>query len=146
MNIFKSRLTALLMMIASPLAVVPSPDAAAQDQNVIIVKNLDFESKVHDFGTISEGSGEKRCTFKYKNNTDIPIVIQKVMVSCACTSVEWSDKPIKPGGTGEIKVLFSNQIGPGKFDKSITVYTSSSAVRIPLRIRGNVTEATRKQK
>ena len=135
-----------MMVTAAPLAVAPCHDAAAQDQNVIMVKNLDFESRVHDFGTISEDSGEKRCTFKYKNNTDIPIVIQKVIVSCACTSVEWSDKPIKPGGTGVIKVLFSNRIGLGKFDKSITVYTSSSPTRIPLRIRGVVTEASTKLK
>ncbi len=141
MNIFKSNLATLILMTSTAtLTAVTSNEAAAQDQNVVEVKNLDFVSKVHDFGTISEASGAKQCVFKYKNNTDIPIVIQRVTVSCGCTSAEWSDKPIKPGVTGEIKVNFSNQIGLGKFDKSITVYTSSSMVRITLRIKGVVTE------
>lgn len=87
---------------------------------------------------------EKFRIFKYRNNTNVAIVIQKVIVSCGCTQVEWSGKPTKPGENGEIKVLFSNQIGSGHFDKSIAVYVSSSPNQIILRVRGEVLEAEEK--
>ena len=83
-------------------------------------------------------------SYAYRNNTNVAIVIQKVIVSCGCTQVEWSGKPTKPGENGEIKVLFSNQIGSGHFDKSIAVYVSSSPNQIILRVRGEVLEAEEK--
>ena len=116
----------LLTVQTLPIGVISS--AAAQGQSVVVDKTLTFENKVHDF-----------CIFKYRNNTNVAIVIQKVIVSCGCTQVEWSGKPTKPGENGEIKVLFSNQIGVGRFDKTIAVYMSSCPIRIILRVRGEVT-------
>lgn len=142
-SILTSKLTALMMMCAassSPMA--PRSEAAAQSQAVISFRNLTFERTVHDFGEISEKSGPQTCTFKFRNSTNVPIVVQKVTVSCSCTKVEWSDKPVKPGEAGEIKVEFSNRIGPGRFDKSISVSTSSTPRQIQLRVQGVVTEKT----
>lgn len=75
---------------------------------MVVDKTLTFENKVHDFGKFAESGGSQTCIFKYRNNTNVAIVIQKVIVSCGCTQVEWSGKPTKPGENGEIKVLFSN--------------------------------------
>lgn len=111
---------------------------------MVVDKTLTFEDKVHDFGKFAESGGSQTCIFKYRNNTNVAIVIQKVIVSCGCTQVEWSGKPTKPGENGEIKVLFSNQIGSGHFDKSIAVYVSSSPNQIILRVRGEVLEAEEK--
>ena len=111
---------------------------------MVVAKTLTFENKVHDFGKFAESGGSQTCIFKYRNNTNVAIVIQKVIVSCGCTQVEWSGKPTKPGENGEIKVLFSNQIGSGHFDKSIAVYVSSSPNQIILRVRGEVLEAEEK--
>lgn len=143
----KTHLSALMIMCAvASLVLMHCHQAEAQSQAFITVKNLSFEKTVHDFGAIADGSGPKTCTFKYKNNTDIAIVIQKVIVSCSCTSVEWSDKPVKPGGTGEVKVVFSNRLGPGKFDKSISVTTSSTPVQILLHVKGDVTKKAAQKK
>lgn len=104
-------------------------------------KELTFPKTVHDFGTFSEASGPKTCTFKYKNETDIPIFIRDVVVSCGCTSAQWSGKPLKPGESGEIKVTFTNDTGAMIMDKTITVYMSSRVKPATLRIKGIIVKA-----
>lgn len=137
-------LSGVLLLAAQTRPVGINPTATAQGQSVVVDKTLTFENKVHDFGKFAESGGSQTCIFKYRNNTNVAIVIQKVIVSCGCTQVEWSGKPTKPGENGEIKVLFSNQIGSGHFDKSIAVYVSSSPNQIILRVRGEVLEAEEK--
>lgn len=102
-------------------------------------KNLTYEKTEHDFGEFSINAGEQHCTFKYKNNTDIPIVINHILSSCGCTTPRWSKAPVKPGESGEIQVTFLNDQGPFSFEKSLTVYVSSSVKPTILRIRGKVT-------
>ena len=104
-------------------------------------KELTFQKTVHDFGTFSEASGPKSCTFAYKNETDIPIFIREVVTSCGCTTTEWTKKPVKPGESGKIKVTFTNDSGAFIMDKTITVYVSSRVSPTILRIKGIVTKA-----
>lgn len=126
----------VLAAMALPTEVVA--EASEQSQSVVEVKTLTFENKTHDFGKITEEDGAQSCVFKYKNNTDKPLFIQKVIVSCACTQVEWSGKPVRPKESGEIKVVFSNRIGMGIFDKTISVYVSSCPFNTILRVKGEV--------
>lgn len=115
--------------------------AATQRSTVQKYKELTFQKTVHDFGTFSEASGPKTCTFTYKNETDIPIFIREVVTGCGCTTTEWSGKPVKPGESGKIKVTYSNDLGSFIMDKSITVYVSSRVKPTILRIKGIVTKA-----
>ena len=98
-------------------------------------KELTFPKTTHDFGTFSETGGPKTCTFKYKNETDIPIFIRDVVVSCGCSTVKWSGKPLKPDESGEIQVTFTNDTGAMILDKTITVYMSSRVRPKILRIK-----------
>ncbi len=77
-----------------------SGNCLAQTQGEKKSRLLTFERTVHDFGKIAEEDGPQTCIFKYRNNSNVAIVIQKVIVSCACTQVEWPEKPIKPGERG----------------------------------------------
>ena len=103
-------------------------------------KELTFPKTIHDFGTFSETSGPKTCIFKYKNETDIPIFIRDVVVSCGCTTAKWSGKPLKPDESGEIQVTFTNDTGAMILDKTITVYMSSRVKPKILRIKGIITQ------
>lgn len=129
---------AAVVLAATALPTKVAAGASEQSQSVVEIKTLTFENKIHDFGKITEKDGAQSCVFKYKNNTDKPLFIQKVVVSCACTQVEWSGKPVKPKESGEIKVVFSNRIGKGIFDKSISVYVSACPLNTMLRVRGEV--------
>lgn len=131
-----SCVVAVAAMTALPTEIVAGTSESSQ--SVIEIKTLTFEDKIHDFGKITEADGAQSCIFKYKNNTDKPLFIQKVIVSCGCTQVEWSGKPVRPKESGEIKVVFSNRIGTGLFDKPISVYVSSCPLKTTLRVKGEV--------
>ncbi len=103
-------------------------------------ESLEFESVVHNFGKISADAGAQKCSFKYKNVSDKPVVINNVISSCGCSVAEWQKAPIMPGATGSIDATYLNDQGPYPFDKTFTVYVSSSEKPIILRITGIVYE------
>lgn len=98
--------------------------------------SLKFDKVVHNFGKFLSSSGAKSCTFKYTNVSSEPVVINNILSSCGCSVPEWNKAPIKPGESGEIKVTFLNDQGPYPFDKTLTVYLSSSQKPVILRITG----------
>ena len=96
--------------------------------------SLKFDKVVHNFGKILAGSGEKKCQFKYTNVSSEPVVINNILSSCGCSVPEWNKAPIRPGESGVITVTFLNDQGAYPFDKTLTVYVSSSPKPIQLRI------------
>lgn len=101
---------------------------------------LEFDKTVHNFGKISVTAGIQKCSFNYTNVSDKPVVINNVISSCGCSVAEWDKAPIKPGAKGAIEVSYLNDQGPYPFDKTFTVYISSSEKPIMLRITGIVFE------
>ena len=102
---------------------------------------ISFNETIHDFGMVSEKQGFATCEFVLTNNTDNPVLINRVTVSCGCTTPVWTREPVEPGKTGTITVRF-NPIGrPGTFNKPVSVYVSDTRnVRNPyhLSIKGTV--------
>ncbi len=103
-----------------------------------------FDSEMHDFGTIKEGPAAEH-VFVFKNVGKEPLLIQNASASCGCTTPEWPKEPILPGKSGKITVHYNTQGRVGPFEKS--VYISSNAVmpagrdRYELKIKGTVTAA-----
>lgn len=99
---------------------------------------LQFDKKVHDFGFFPRPkSGVTSCEFAFTNSGNAPLVLNKVIASCGCTTPEWTDKPIPPGGKGSIKVTY-NATTAGTFNKSITVYSNSKNGTVRLMVKGRV--------
>ena len=65
-------------------------------------------SAVYDFGDIKESDGSVSHTFTVINNGELPLKISRVIASCGCTQPKWTEEPIAPGKTGEIKVTVSS--------------------------------------
>lgn len=84
---------------------------------------IKFDTDSHDFGTINEGV-QATYEFTFENVGDEPLVITQVRPSCGCTTPEWSKEPIQPGDEGVIKAIYNSKGRPGRFHKSITVYTN----------------------
>lgn len=97
---------------------------------------IKFDKTVHDFGDIMISDGEQHCKFKFTNISDKPIVLHRVITSCGCTEPDWDKRPLRPGESGEIDIVFKNDQGPYPFDKGITVYVSDLNKPVVLRIRG----------
>ncbi|MBQ6668362.1 MAG: DUF1573 domain-containing protein [Bacteroidales bacterium] len=98
-----------------------------------------FHHPIYDFGEI--GLKEKGShTFNFENVGCKPLVVNKVVSSCGCTTARFTTDTVSPGEQGEIEVLFYPG-ETGRFQKILLV--CSNARRHPkyvLKIRGTVIE------
>ena len=99
---------------------------------------IQFDSMVHDYGTIVKGS-DGSCEFVFKNAGKTPLILNNVQASCGCTVPEWTREPVQPGKSGVIKVKYNTQI-VSTFNKSITVTSNAKNSPVILSIKGVVTE------
>ena len=96
--------------------------------------------KTLDYGTVKTGSDGQRI-FKVKNTGDKPLMVSNVSASCGCTTPVWSQDPIMPGKSADIKVGYNTTIN-GFFVKQITVFSNDPQnERLVLNITGTVDPA-----
>jgi hypothetical protein len=100
---------------------------------------MTFEVLEYNFGAIKQGESVTH-EFKFKNTGREPLIINNAVGSCGCTVPDYPKEPIKPNGTGTIKVTFNSAGKMGQQDKTVTL-TYDTDKTIVLHIKGNV-EAT----
>ncbi|MCD7970961.1 MAG: DUF1573 domain-containing protein [Alistipes sp.] len=115
-------------------AIIPSGFVAGQNRS----STLDFKQEIWDFGKIEEADGPVSHTFEFTNTGDNAIVIERVSVSCGCTTPEYSREPVLPGKKGSIKVTYDPAIRPGYFSKDIYVISNNGRNNDRLIVRGEV--------
>lgn len=101
---------------------------------------MTFEVLEYNFGAIKQGEIVTR-EFKFKNTGREPLIINNAVGSCGCTVPDYPKEPIKPGGSGIIKVTFNSAGKMGQQDKTVTL-TYDTDKTIVLHIKGNVEAAT----
>jgi len=99
---------------------------------------IQFESLVHDYGTIAKGS-DGTCEFVFTNMGQTPLIVNKAQASCGCTVPEWTREPVQPGKTGIIKVKYNTNI-VSTFTKTVTVTSNAKNSPVVLTIKGTVTD------
>lgn len=100
-------------------------------------QTISFDKTTYDYGTVKNGA-DGHTMFTVKNTGDKPLIISKVQASCGCTTPEWSQDPIMPGKTAQIKVGYNTTI-VGPFTKIIEVYSNDPAnSRSVINIKGTV--------
>ncbi|MDR1585204.1 MAG: DUF1573 domain-containing protein [Prevotellaceae bacterium] len=99
---------------------------------------IQFENKVHDFGTINEADGKVRHEFTFKNVGNSPLVINNVRASCGCTAPTWTKTPVEPGRTGSIIAVYNPAGRKGAFSSSITVTSNAAENQERLSLRGSI--------
>ena len=97
---------------------------------------IEFNQTTIDYGTIEKGSNGVR-EFVFKNTGDGPLLITNVKSTCGCTIPKKPEKPIEPGGVGEIEVEYDTK-REGLFMKAISVVSNSKNPSTILRIKGEV--------
>ena len=63
---------------------------------------IQFDKLTVDFGTLKVGD-VKTVTITFTNIGKKPLILDDVISSCDCTTVDWSKQPIMPGKKGTIK-------------------------------------------
>ncbi|MGZ5273192.1 MAG: DUF1573 domain-containing protein [Kaistella sp.] len=100
-------------------------------------QTISFDKTTYDYGTVKTGADGHRF-FTVKNTGDKPLIISKVQASCGCTTPEWSQDPIMPGKTAQLKVGYNTTIA-GPFTKIIEVYSNDPEnSRSVITIKGTV--------
>ena len=99
---------------------------------------MEFESLTHDFGKILEDS-ENRASYVVKNTGKNPLIIDKVEVSCGCTTASKPEKPILPGKTDKIEIVFHPKVGQlNQQEKTVTVTANTEPKTAVLVLKANV--------
>ena len=94
----------------------------------------------YNFGKVTEGE-KVTFNFRFKNSGSKPLVIASTSASCGCTVPEKPERPILPGETGFIKVVFNSKGKMGHNEKNITVMANTNPAFPMLLLSGDVTEA-----
>lgn len=101
---------------------------------------LKFDKLVHDFGKIKVDT-EHPATFVVTNTGSKDLIIEDVQTSCGCTTAEKPEKPIKPGQSDKISVVFHPKPGQLKEQKkSVTIKANTDPALTVLTIQGFVLE------
>ncbi len=86
--------------------------------------SIQFTQTEHDFGKVKEGE-KVTYSYEFKNTGKTDLLIQSVRASCGCTKPKYDPKPVRPGKTGSIEVIFNTKYRPGKQRKAIRVSTNT---------------------
>lgn len=103
---------------------------------------LTFRASEHDFGKVK--AGEKvGCIFSYTNTGDADLVITSASASCGCTVPRYDKKPVPPGGTGTMEVIFDTSGREGIQTKTVVVQSNAENNLVILRIIADINETGR---
>ncbi len=96
-----------------------------------------FEARVNDLGAVREG--EKVVSwFDYTNQGNGQLVINDIKAGCGCTVPKWDKKPLAPGDSGSVKVIFDSNGKKGMQQISITVSSNAENAREKLTLKAQV--------
>jgi len=121
---FKAVSVTFTVLLASALIFLSfsNRNLTASEGNAKIV----FSEESYDFGKVEPGP-VLEYSFKFTNEGDKPLVIEKIQPSCGCTGASFDGKKeYAKGESGEIKITFNTQGRSGHQEKHITVITNDT--------------------
>jgi molybdopterin-biosynthesis enzyme MoeA-like protein len=124
--------------LKASLQEIEAEEQARLKQEMATKTTMEFESLTHDFGKILEDS-ENRASYVVKNTGKNPLIIDKVEVSCGCTTASKPEKPILPGKTDKIEIVFHPKVGQlNQQEKTVTVTANTEPKTAVLVLKANV--------
>ena len=103
----------------SPAKQTAAPQAQAKSGPAIT-----FDATEHNFGEITQGDVVEH-TFTFTNTGTQPVVIDRVDVTCGCTSPAWTKEAVMPGKTGIVKAKYNSAGRMGQQKKAITIHSNT---------------------
>ena len=100
---------------------------------------IHFKSLEHDFGEIIAGESVS-CIFYFTNSGTGNLLLSSVSTSCGCTVSKYDKKPVPPGESGRVEVVFDSSGRLGKQRKTIAVRANTDPPVTLLTIYATVTE------
>ena len=108
---------------------------------VVAAPKIEVDDPIFDFGEVLEGIAVSH-TFVLTNGGDEPLMIEKVLAACGCTTTALAKDTLEPGETVGLEALVDTAGFGGNINKSISVYTNDPETeKLTLRVTGNVKQA-----
>jgi len=113
-------------------------NVTVDSSDVVNMPVLKFAKNRYDFGAVKKEDMPLHIVFEFQNEGSVPLVIQKVDVSCGCLSAEHPKEPIAPKQEGSIQVKIDSKDFTGTLNKTLFVKSNATEDVILLRIVGQV--------
>ncbi len=84
-----------------------------------------FKETAYNFGKVKQGDVVNH-EFVFKNEGNVPLVIDRVETTCGCTAALVSDQKILPGKEGRIKTTFDTRGYSGKMTRYVYLISSNA--------------------
>ena len=91
----------------------------------------------YNFGKVTDGE-KVVYSYRFKNTGTKPLVVVEATASCGCTVPQKPERPILPGETGFIKIVFDSKGRVGNAHKTITVKSNAKPEFPQLFLTGDV--------
>ena len=99
----------------------------SESNNNSNITSMRFDKIVYDYGKIIVDTDNK-AFFTVTNTGDKPLIIENVSASCGCTTPKKPEKPIAPGKSDRIEVIFHPKDGQlDAQEKTITVFANTDS-------------------
>lgn len=98
---------------------------------------ITFAEYEHAFGKVKEGE-KVGCIFSFSNTGTGNLVINSATTTCGCTVPKYDTKPIAPGKSGRLEVIFNTEGRNGLQTKTITVKSNAKTPVALLKITAEV--------
>jgi hypothetical protein len=113
-------------------------DGAAQTAQALKdTTSVQIIDSTFNFGKVADGE-KVSYNYRFKNTGTKPLVIVDATASCGCTVPQKPEKPILPGETGFIKIVFDSKGRVGNAYKTITVISNAKPEFPQLVLTGDV--------
>ncbi|PRD57265.1 DUF1573 domain-containing protein [Sphingobacterium gobiense] len=98
---------------------------------------VEFDESVFDFGEVKEGEIVEKI-YTYTNTGTAPVILSQVSASCGCTTPSYTQTPVLPGKSGEVKVSFDSNGQVGKQQKIVTIVSNADNRVTTIQLKGEV--------
>lgn len=100
--------------------------------------SMSFDKLTHEFGKVKADT-ENKASYIVTNTGNKPLIIDKVDVSCGCTTAKKPEKPILPGKSDKIEIVFHPKPGQlNEQEKTITVTANTDPKIVVLKLKAFV--------
>lgn len=120
-----------------PSSIVNNPSTASGEEPAAGIPIIKFPADEHDFGKVIQGE-KVTYAFKFENSGTADLIVTDVSTSCGCTASSFTSEPVKPGGSGVIKVTFDSSNRKGFQNKTVTVVSNTQPNSKVLKIKAMV--------
>jgi hypothetical protein len=104
---------------------------------ILVIENSNF-----DFGAINPDVKVEHI-FKFWNTGNADLTVFNVQPSCGFTVPDGTKTPVKPGGSGEIKIIFNTAGKSGKQAKTVTITSNTADEMSMINFTANVISKTK---